>query len=263
MKLPVPFWVGNRLYAEAEFKRPMGGAIADAKRAADDGNPYLCMILFAAGGVASLVSEEHTEDDPGQIRSAIREAPYCTAEWLGFQVLSLLKRDAPVEVNLSCRCGKQWTEESPALSDLPVAGYEPGEGEGPVPEPVVELSYPVELGAKDWAQTVGSIKFKVPTIEACSKALKKMGLADKTRFSFVAWAESILLVDGREVDPKWRNTWGLPLFERMDAEDADKVAKALGAFGVESTFPVRCPKCGRTWDAEVPTEDFFGSALRG
>jgi hypothetical protein len=267
LKLPIPFWLGDRLYDGAEIKRPLGGAIADARRAAEDGDPYSSMHLFAAGGTKSLGYETDAEEDPGQVRSALLAAPYADVEWIALRVLELLKADAPVDVALTCRCGHKWAQESPAISDLECEFYEAAEGGPDVPEPEVELSVPVEFKRKgsegEVILAVSKLKFQVPTIGACIKAYKKVGLSDKARFQYAVWGESILDHDGEAADPKWRGQWGSLVFERADLDDLKACAKELNAYGISPYFKAHCPKCGREWDAEVPTGDFFASGLRG
>lgn len=267
MKLPIPFLLGDRLYAGAEFKRPLGGVIADARRATEDGDPYTAMHLFAAGGTLSLEYGGESEADAGQIRSALLSAPYADIEWLALRVLELLKADAPVDVALKCRCGHGWSQESPQISELETEFYGAADGAPEVPEPEVELKAPIEFKRKgqdgEVVFSVSKLKFQAPTIGSCMKAYKKVGLSDKSRFQYAAWAESILSHDDEPADPKWRAQWGALLFEKADLDDLKACAKELNAYGVSPYFRAHCPKCGREWDAEVPTGDFFASGLRG
>jgi hypothetical protein len=96
----------------------------------------------------------------------------------------------------------------------------------------------------------------------CIRAAGAVGGSDDTRLQYAIWAEAITAVNGTEIDQKWRATWGTQVFERMDLADVKAVAKAMGAWSVDSTVPAVCPKCGKQYRQGVPTGSFFASALR-
>jgi hypothetical protein len=271
VRLPVPFRPADRTFYEAEVTRFKGGALADARRAADDGNPYQAMLLLAAAGTASLSSlEGYRAEDRAEVKELLEQSPYVNVEYLAVMSLVKVGAGAPVDMLLKCPlCKAERIDRSPSLDELEVSRSEL-EGDPVVPEPAVKLKYPVSVTGKSvrdgdtvTLMSASELAFVYPTLSAVSGAMKRVGMVDQSRFQFFAWGRSITHVDGEAVDDKWRLQWWDKLFERMDPEDIREVSKALTEFGLRPSVEVTCMKCGHRWTQEVPTGDFFGSGLQG
>jgi len=273
MKLPVPYRV-DRTIVEAESSRLKGGVLADARKAAEEGNPWNAMHVLASGGVSALVDENGgTEEDRGQIKTFLLESPYVNVEYLSLMAMATIGADDPVDMICRCpSCKKKWNELSPRLSELEVKYSEtPDEGGRMipvVPEVTIELEYPVEIVVKNRETreektllSVSSLTFEYPRLRTVIAAQKRVGLTDTTRLQYFAWAQSILQVDGEAVEDKWKLQWWDKLFERMDSADIRKISHALTEFGLENKIEMTCSACGKVFNQVVPTQDFFESGL--
>ena len=264
MRLPVPMEFGDKTFTEAEIRRPTGGVIADTKRVADRGDVYAAMATFVAGCLVSLGDET----DRGQLRVYARELSYVNAEYLAIEALVATGIADDIEGVYACpRCDHQITvepteddDEGEHISDLEVK-Y----AEGPVFADV-EVDPPVKItnaSTEEELVCVETIKVGMPSLSQLSRAFKRYGMADRVRMQFSAYVDSTEEVNGAPVDGKWRSTWGMLVFDRMDAMTVNEITRGLREHGRAIAVSRLCPSCGKRWDAEVDTTGFFASGLEG
>ncbi len=264
MRLPIPMEFGDKTFTEAEIRRPTGGVIADTKKAADNGDIYAAMATFVAGCLASLGDET----DRGQLRVYARGLSFVDAEYLAIQALMAAGISDDIEGVYACpRCDNRITvepaeddDDGERISDLEVKYAE---------EPVfaeVEVDPPVKIINDTTGEElvcVETIKVGTPSLSQLSRAFKKFGMADKVRMQFSAYVDATATVNGTPVDGKWKATWGMLVFERMDVMIVNKITAGLREYGTVNTVSRVCPSCGKRWDAEVDTAGFFASGLAG
>ena len=262
MTLPYPFKIGERAAVSAVIKSPTGSTLADARRAADNGEIYSALLAYVAGSVASFSMDDgSTIEGREAIKSASRDLPWFLAEWIAFR--SMLKAGAQDDVDIvfACpRCANEYYRDDPVL----VSGMTMKESPV-IPMVAVELSEPVQfLDAKtgEPVETVESLVFRLPTLGDCIKAASKIGVRDDTRLQYAIWAEAIVSVNDEDIDQKWRGPWGNQVFERMEIQDVRSVSNGMAEWGIDNTVEAMCPKCGKQYRQGVPTGSFFGSALR-
>ncbi len=259
MILPIPFEFGGKLYREAELRRPSGAVQADARKAADKGEVYEAMIVFVGGCLESLEGQT----DRAQLRILTREMPYADGEYLAIQAMIKAGAADDIEGVYPCpRCHRQLIIDAGGqdkISDLPVRQVEEP------PLIVAELETPAVVEKADGEELfrLDSLALGIPTLGMLSKAFARYGFADQVRLQFAAYVEATVKVNGQAPDGRWRTTWGMMAFERMDATDVNRITRQIREFGMETTLARTCPSCGKEWRAEVDTAGFFASGLRG
>lgn len=263
MTLPYPFQSGARTISSVEMKNPTAGVLADARKAAENGDVYMALLAYVAGSVMSLSDAEGgTIEGKDNVKSALRALPWGLAEWLSFQ--SMLKLGVPEEVDMEficprCKASFYRDEDQVRISELPIAkAQEP-------PIVFVEMKDPVvfkDAKTDEPIETVSSLTFRLPTIGDCIRAAGKAGQQDDTRLQFAVWVEAVTEVNRIEIDQKWRGVWGMQTFERMAIADMRAVAQGIGDWSIDNTVEASCRKCGKQYRAEVPTGSFFASALQ-
>jgi len=251
---------GDKTFTEAEVRRPTGGVSADTKRVADNGDVYAAMAIFVAGCLVSLGEET----DRGQLRAYARGMSFVNAEYLALQALMATGIPDNIEGVYACpRCNNRITvepDDGERISDLEVR-Y----ADGPVFVDT-EVDPPVKItndSTDEELVCVETLKIGMPSLSQLSKAFKKFGMADRTRMQFDAYVDATSEVNGASVDGKWRATWGMMVFNRMDVMTINKITGGLKGYGMANTVSRVCPACGKRWDAEVDTTGFFASGLEG
>jgi len=264
VRILIPYeWAGHA-WNEIELERPRGGLIADTKKVADGGDYYSAMLTFIAGSCSSMSSEDgHVETDRASLKNTIREMPYQDVEWAVLRILIMAGNEDAVEGMYECpRCSGQLVcegEHADRITDLQVVEATSGD------QISHEMKYPVEIRDRDKNLITSAkvVEMRWPTLRDCIVAYGRQGIADTARFQFAIYAQAITKVDGEPVDDRWRTRWGMMLFERMDILDINSLTKIIRSKGQQTTLIKNCPKCGKSWEAEVDTGRFFASGLRG
>jgi DNA-directed RNA polymerase subunit RPC12/RpoP len=257
MNLPYPFEHRGRTVRSADVKSPTGGVLADAARAAENGNEYKAVHVYVVGSVAALYDGDGSPvDDP---RDALLDAPYFLAEWLAFQSLVKAGASDEVEVPYHCpKCGRDFEGEAAKVSEMTLRGSaEP-------PRVLVPFGRPVEFKDSKTGEvldSVSAVTLRLPSLGDCVRCGNK-GISDETRLQYAVWGEAVLEVNGQEVNQTWRGAFGAQTFERADLLDVRNVGLALNDWAIDNTVPAKCPKCKKQFRQEVPTGSFFAYALR-
>lgn len=264
MKLPYPFFSGQRLLTDIRLRVPTGGTLADARKVAGEGNPYQALLVYVAGSVEALEDSQGQETEGrDQLKTVLRACPWGLAEWIAFQSMLLAGASDEVDIPFVCpRCdAHHYREDDPIkISSLKIQSL------GEVPEISVAFASPVEFKdarTGDVVETVSSMKFRLPSIGDCIRAAGIAGVSNDTRLQYAAWAEAIIAVNGTDIDQAWRAAYGSQSFERMSMPDVRLVAKAMAEWSIDNTVEAYCPSCGKQYRQVIPTGSFFASALRG
>jgi hypothetical protein len=263
-KLSVPFEYSGKVWCAAEKGRTNGGVLADAQREASQERVYSAMYTYVAGTLRSLVTEDGTsEEGRNRIREICRQMPWASAEQLALHTLVASGTPDAIDGVYQCpRCGNQVVSEvdsADRISALPVLEATAGD--------VMELAlaWPVEVkdSRGDPVVSVSSLRLRRPTLADCMAANVSYGLRDEVRLQYRVSVETIEAVNGEAADKKFRDTWGMYLFDRMDGEDLAAIARWNAAAGVQPMVRKRCTRCGKEWEVPVSTAGFFASGLRG
>ncbi len=264
MTLPIPFRSAGKVWIEAEVAELTGGCLADARKAADQGDPYGAMLALLVGGVSRIVDDAGAvETDRGRIRAVCREMPWMDGEVLIVHTFLESGGTDEIEGAYSCpRCGRQIVcegENADHILELPVASAElDSKITHELARPVVVTNL---LDGSTMVEVV-SVVLRRATMADCIKAFQKVGLSDTARFQFALYGETVQAVGGVDVDAKWRNQWGREVFERMGAGDINALTSEERRVGIQTRVSKICSGCGKTWGVDIQTMSFFASGLR-
>jgi len=261
IKLPAKAISGDHAYSEVMMRRPSGGVLSDTLSVIEKtGDQYTAFLNYLTGVCESINAEERAVTDKIQIKQIIRKMPYKSAEYLSVLSASELHGSDKIEGIYKCtRCKHaivcEETEDSDTtdrLSDLTInqtdeTGFR------------VELKYPFVIRTTEGELEIKDIEFQFPTIENCITANLS---ADKSKLQFRIYSESMVKVNGGDVDKKDRARYGLAIFNAMDASDIAEIGRQNRSIGIQTTLKKNCPSCGKVFDAIINPVNFFGSALR-
>jgi len=271
VRIPIPVFSAGKAYGEVDLGVPDAGTLADTRRALDDGNYFQAIHEFLRGCVEAIREEGGDGMEGDQARAMVKHIPIRSAELLAIQAMLLIDADEGIEGVYDCpRCGKSQiaeyrSEDSDSrdrISDLGVA-YMDGEREEAFS---VSLAKPVTMKDKSSGEAVYSaseIEMSWPTLGHAMSSYGKYGASDRMRRQFAIYIEATRKVNGEEVSAKWRGEYGMFTFEKMKVGPGGlgKIGREMERYGMKDTIPKTCPSCGKKWEAEVNTSNFFASAL--
>lgn len=279
VKLPIPIFTETKVFTEIELVQPKALVLAEVERVTRDGNVFAGMQSLLNGSITAFydANGESIEDSVSK-KSMIMKMALKSAETIGIDALLLHDPDAGmVEGVYTCpRCGHRMvtgiTEESDmsfdtrdSIQDLPIGYMESGSVRF-----TVDLEEPVrikESSLKDGNSEIieiNSITMDHPTLKDCFSTFARYGIADPYRFQFGLFVEMIQGINGEAVDSKWKNKYGMMLFEniRNVKKDVGKITKEVDRYGRVRFFEKECLSCGRRWEAPVNTSRFFAQSPR-
>ena len=263
IKLPIPIFSNGKEYREVSLKPLQAGVIADTNRVVEKGDTYKAMQTFIAGCVESIGDIT----DKVAITALIGQMSYQSAHFVAVKIVFHDEKDDGVEGYYKCpRCGEPKVceyNENPDLdtrdflSDLPVKFL--GEGK----DFSVELDNPIEIkNADEGMDIVMKLRARYPTLNDCSMAFSRVGEKDKVRLQFQIYIQSLVAVNDIEVDNKYRNNFGMFVFDHMDRKDIKKFADACEEYGIKTEIAKVCNKCQKDFKVQVNTSNFFVSSLQ-
>ena len=260
IKFPIPINNG-KVYDEIEIKEIITGVIADANREMEKGDPYKAIQMMISGCTEKIGDKT----DKASIKEVIGHMPYKTAEYIAIKILLLGEVDDGIEGVYYCpRCDMQIicekTEDSDTLDYLEDQEIKCIDENTPIEH---ELSSPVELPAENEENNyIESLTIKYPTLNNCSNAIKKYGDRDKVRLQLAILNDALVKINGKEIDYKWKNRYGMYLFERLKNNDIRKINEKISGYGIDSEVEKTCRGCGKKFKTPINTANFFASALR-
>lgn len=274
--LPIPLEYGGARYVAAEYRPPSAGVLADTRVMTDQGSQFGAFHVLLQGVVDALESDGgELLEDKGQVRAACKYFPYRSAELVVMYALAMLAEDDGIEGYYSCpRCGQQavcsktldsdgelLSDDRDLLSDLEVTRCEDGVVER------IELAEPVEIKITSTqgqaSEMVTSLTLHHPTLKDCMAAERRSSGADQIRRQLAIYVEATDAMNDDEVDQRWRNNVGKPIFEGLrSGRDMVAFTRMVQKYGLQSGVDKNCTRCGKVWRETVDVSSFFASALR-
>lgn len=260
--LPIPIFSNGKPVGEYESRKIKGAVLADAKRTADNGDPYNAMAVFLAGCAERIGDIE----DRHQIKSLVLNMPYASAEYLIAKIIVDGADDDGIEGMFECpRCyhkiiceETEFEDTRDRFGDLPInAQQEPEEMFDYTLQDIVEIP-----AMQNEIREVGSVTLRYPTLNDCSKAYLRQGSKDKGRLQFAIYNQALTGINGSEIDARWKNRYGMKMFEQMIRDDIREIGRLVGKYGLDNVVVKKCPNCGKSFEAVLDTRNFFASALR-
>lgn len=271
MRSPIPIFYNDNVYQNIEIIKPSGAVIADTKKEADKGDFFSSIKVFIAGCTASIDDVA----DKVMIKKLVSQMPYRSAEAIAIKIMAdFYADDDGIEGVYPCpRCGhkiiSEYRENEGTIIDTRdfISNLHIGYYDDVVNEIKVELSEPVILKNKIDDRVLEEIEefsIKFPTLENGINACARMGLNDTVRLQYAIYADALLTVNGQVAEKRWKDMFGLPLFENIkDAKkDIGQINEVLKRYGINPEVEKRCPKCEKVWRPEVNTTNFFASGLQ-
>jgi predicted RNA-binding Zn-ribbon protein involved in translation (DUF1610 family) len=267
MKLPLPIIYGSK-YTNVEITTPSGEVIADTAKIIKQGNIYAGIYNFVAGCITRISGEKEV-DKPGEIKTIARHLKYKAAEWIYIQALLLIYDGVDyVEGVYSCpRCGEKVIAEETSINDTRdrISDLELNYLDGD-DYYEWELSNNLEIKNKKTGEVLYDIKtigLRHPTMEDYIQACAKYGDSDRVRLQYDVFAKCIESVNGQAIDNSFRNTWGGYIFEKhKNIRDLNKISQEYNKYGYQTKITKRCMSCGKEWQENLNTANFFVSALQ-
>jgi len=271
MKLVIPVWYGNTIYTDCEFETPSGEVIADTKKLYDENKIFTAMLRFIHGCIISLTDNNgDIITDKGKIKDILRSMPQKTAEHLCIEIMLLYDPADAVEGIYNCpRCGVPKVCEYSGdidtrdhISDLDIVYYE-----SDINEMDIEYDTPYEIKDKNGNNihddAIFTLSFRHITINDCIESYSRYGLNDRVRMQYLMYVKALIKVNGKEVDQKWKSTWGMYIFEKnRNLKDTNKIGIEMNKYGMQTLVEKNCIKCGKEWRTHLNTSNFFASALQ-
>lgn len=272
MKLVIPFSVKGKVYSECELENPRASVIADTKKSIDEtGDAFSAMRVMLNGCVTSFTITDGTVvADRVAVKSLIPKMPLKTAEHLTLSLVTMhYADDDGIEGVYPCpRCGAQYIAEilendgmavdtRDHISALPVVYCET-----PDMEITRDLKSPVIIENKannSILYEINSISIGIPTLENAINAYAKIGSRDMVRLQFAMYVEALLKINGEPVDNRFKNSFGMLVFENIRDARADLgwIAEQINRYGTDRDVSKTCKRCGKVWKATVSTSNFF------
>jgi hypothetical protein len=267
MRLPLPIIYGSSKFTEVEISQPSGEVIADTEKIIKQGNIYSAIYNFVAGCVTRIIGDREV-DKQGEIKTICRSLKYKSAEYLYIQALLLVYNNVDyVEGVYVCpRCGEKCIAEETAtndtrdrISDL-IINYLEGDDYFEL-----ELSENFQIKTKkdELLYDIKTIGFRHPTMEDYIQACAKHSDRDRIRLQYDVFAKCIESINGQVIDNAFRSTWGEYIFEKYkNIRDINKITKEYNSYGYQTKITKHCMFCGKEWQENLNTANFFASALQ-
>jgi hypothetical protein len=272
IKLPIPIFTKSNIYTDIEIMKPKASVIADCFKMIKSGKVYLAIRSFITGSTISLFKEDETEENNKiNIKDLISLMPFRSAEYISMQIMILFNEDNDaIEGIYSCpRC------EYEIINELSIDGSDSrdyvSECDVIYMEELrnsftVNILDPVIIKNKNTDEildTIESIELEYPTLSNCIEAEKNFRGDDEIRSQFAIYVESLLKVNGKEIDKKYKNMYGMFIFNNIKEVyvDLGNINNEIEKYGIDTTKEKECIRCGKIWRAQLNKSSFFGSGL--
>jgi predicted RNA-binding Zn-ribbon protein involved in translation (DUF1610 family) len=272
MELPIKIQHNSKLITDIDIRKPSPGTVADSKMHAVSGAYYSALLTFISGCADRYTDEEGTTvEDRQAVRAITGQMPWASAVYAMVQIL--LKYDPEmdaVEGVYQCpRCGKKVIAEEREGMDTRdrISSLEVRMHQGKEFEHTVSLSEPTSIinqKTKEPLIEARSMTFRFPTLNDCVRANARHSDRDEVRLSLAIYAEAMTQLNGEPVDDRTRAQYAMMLLENVKDTRAffNDIRAAIGCYGLETKVRKDCPECGKSWEAQLNTSNFFASGLR-
>lgn len=272
MKLPVPIFCDDKIYNMVEIKRPRTHVITKAYEAIQKGNLFRATLEFISGCIETISDGEEIIDTPAKIRQLCFSMPYMSAEMIAIKSMSMINKDDVVEGVYSCpRCQTKYITEYDSILDIDnrdkISELEiinmPQENYNNKIE--INLDEPIKLinkQTKEILQEINSFSIKYPTLKECINAGQNMQSGQEAKVQIKLYIDSLIEINKTIITKQWTATWGKIFFDNLYPEDLGKIGETMQKYGLKRTVKRECNNCGKVWEANINTSNFFVSGLQ-
>lgn len=273
MQLPIPIVMNSGgIFNEIEIMKPRASVIADTKKILNDTNEVFQSIkTFLGGCIEGIINDERVITERENIKNMINFMPFRSAEVCLYKILVLYdpEKDA-IEGVYSCpRCGTKIITEYLESEGIDTRDYISSLSINYAEENkniISELTEPVIIKNKatdEVLESIHTMELQHPVISDCITAEKKFGSTDEVRMQFAMYIEALKKINGNEVDRKYKNTWGMYIFDniRECKKDLGELNKKISEYGINPYLTKICKTCGKEFKPPINMSNFFVSAL--
>ena len=267
MDLAISIFRNEKVYTSIDIQKPRAEIIAKAYDAANKGLFFKSIFEFIAGSVETIYGNDDTiETDPKKIKQICGMMPFVSAEAVAMKIMCKLNKDDTVEGVYSCpRCHHKiitgtdgLVDTRDKINDLPVIIMDSNANN----EINVQLSEPIKIKnvqTGEVIEEINSFTMRYPNLNDCMIA--ENGQSNDVIIQLRMYCNSLLRVNGNEIDKSWIGSFGMLMFNRIWPEDLEKITIEMKRYGIIKTKKRECIECGKVWDAPLSTSNFFVSGL--
>lgn len=269
MKLPIPIFHNGTIYDEVEAIKPKAGVLADTAEYIEKGDVFNGMFAFISGSVTEIKAEKPVTSKE-MIKMLIRRLPFRSAEVLAIDILMQLNIDDGVEGIYECplcheksfaiKDDKVEIDSRDFIRNIPIQSMSDYQETF-----TITLRDSIEIKDARNEQplyNVESITMQHPTLQDTIRAYHKQGNVTAMRRQLAIYTEALIKINDEIVDTPLRNLWGMFIFEKIDIASLNEIGSIVSQYGMSGTVEKVCKECGKKWDAELDTSNFFVSGLR-
>lgn len=263
LRIPIPVIDGEKKRQNVVIRKVQTSVIADSNKIMQKGDIYKALQTFIAGGIEDFDGCT----DRAEIYALVGKTPYKSAWFLATRIIMQDEKDDGIEGMYPCpRCGTEKVCEYNEDPDLDTSDYISDmkvEYADDNVKNVFELSSPVVIKNEDDAEAeVRKVEIDFPTLNHCSQAFNRVGDKDEIRLQLAIFVQALRKINDEDVDSKFKNAFGMTVLERMNRTDIRDLAKMIDRFGMNTRVKKSCNKCGKQFEVNLNTANFFGFALR-
>ena len=109
-----------------------------------------------------------------------------------------------------------------------------------------------------------SLEMRYPTLSDCIRGASKQQGSDAVRTQFAIYVEAMTKCNGEELTAGWKSKFGMPMFNNLKdvKNDLYRISDEVKKYGLDTMVEKTCPSCDKVWKSNIPTVNFFVSALR-
>ena len=266
MKLPIPFLYNDMIIEGVELQEPSGETVANTKDEATK-NSYRGIMEWIVGGVKEFITDTGGTIDK-DIRNIVKKMPVKDAEVLAIYIALEIDSDDGIEGIYECpRCHVEMVCEfregddtrDHIIKDMAIEYQQGAEGITiDIDRPVI-LTQKSKINGAEAIIEIRKLEFRNPTLEDAVKAWARYG-ADQSRAQYALYVEALEKTNSETPSQADKANFGMRIFEKMAASDLRTLAGKMSRYGMRNTIRKKC-KCGKEFDAEVNTANFFVSSL--
>lgn len=261
MKLAIPTIIDGIFYKNVEIMRPNAEVITSTVEYMQNGNYFNGLYNFVSKSIISI------DDviDKEKIRRLCQLFKMKSIEDISIDIM--LKRDKTngmIEGVYSCpRCGvkkiselKNGIDTRDSIFEQPIIDFDLSDDYF-----AITLDYPIEIDINKNITTINEIGLRFPEIKDYIEAEAIHGYKKASDIQNTVYKKCIKRINGAEATKDFVATLGDLLFKKIDPDDSKKIAQKIRSYGRQLTKLKSCNECGKEFDVELNTNDFFVCAL--
>lgn len=265
--LYLPIWYGEKVFTRVDIKGPTAGLIADVVKLNQDGRIAQGLYRFVYGCIDALYTADGTaETNPDKIRDITRYMKQKCVEDIALDIMLIYDPQDLVEGLYNCpRCyhrivceNRDGFDTRDRISDLPVIPFE-----GDADRFSISLSQPLILKDKagNVLYNITTMEFRHATIDDLIAA-SSMFTQDYTRRQYKIYMDCLIGINGGSIDTVIKQHFGIKMFDSIaNIRDLNLVSREMRKYGRQTRVTKECPECGKQFEVEINTANFFASGL--